>query len=210
MHLQKILLGVTLAAPIGPVSIEMIKRGLKDGFWGAFNIRLGGVLGNTLCLIAAYFGLSALQNYGSVFIALGLLGSALLLYMGATTIKKAFKPIHLEFSAKTLRNSKNPLRESLILGFMLAILNPVAVVFWLSIFANDIDPNQPVHWLHLLYNMQIILGVLLWGVLLSTLLEFGRRSLSPKMIRFITFAAGMVLLYFGIKYGYQNILKLQA
>ena len=206
MHLDKILLGITLAAPIGPVSIEMIKRGLKDGFWAAFNIRIGGAIGNTLCLVLAYFGLAALQNYQWVFVTLGLLGSILLLYMGLTTMKKVFKPIQIDLSSSP--ELKKPLRESLFLGLMLALFNPVAVVFWLSIFANDLDPTQPVHWKHLLLNMQIILGVLLWGASLSLVLEFGRRGLSTRMIKAVTFGAGLMLLYFGGKYGYMNFLKL--
>ena len=42
--LNKILLGVTLAAPIGPVSLEMIQRGLKSGFLSSFVVRLGAAV----------------------------------------------------------------------------------------------------------------------------------------------------------------------
>jgi len=35
--IEKIILGVILAAPLGPVTVEMIKRGLNRGFWAAFD-----------------------------------------------------------------------------------------------------------------------------------------------------------------------------
>lgn len=204
MMMQKLLLGVTLAAPIGPVSIAMIKRGLKDGFWGAFNVRLGGAVGNTLCLVAAFFGLSALKQYPSVLLVMGMVGSGLLLYMGSTTLVKALKPLNLDLNAEAT-HQKHPLLESMVLGFMLAIFNPIGVVFWLSIFANDINPDKGVHWLDLFSNLQIIAGVLLWGALLSLAVEFGRRSLNANLLKLITFISGVILLYFGVKYGMTNL-----
>jgi threonine/homoserine/homoserine lactone efflux protein len=63
MILEKIILGITLAAPIGPVTIEMISRGLERGFWAAFQIRLGAAAGNVLWLVGAFFGLSSLIQY---------------------------------------------------------------------------------------------------------------------------------------------------
>lgn len=204
MLLQKLLLGVTLAAPIGPVSIEMIKRGLKSGFWAAFNIRLGGAIGNTVCLLGAFFGLSALQGYNWVFTALGILGSILLLYMAVTTLIKAFKPIYIEGPGLS-SSDKHPLMQSLVLGLMLAIFNPIGVMFWLGIFANDVDPNQTIGLYEFFINFQIIIGVLLWGAFLSFMLAVGRKSLNPTILRAVTLGSGLVLFYFGAKYGYQNL-----
>lgn len=207
--LQKIILGITLAAPIGPVSIEMIKRGLQQGFWAAFNIRLGGAIGNILCLLAAFYGLSALQAHTGIFMALGLLGSGLLLYMGYTTLRKASNHF-VPSKAKTEEiKHPHPLCNSLALGFMLAIFNPVAVMFWLGIFANSVSPQETLEFRHLMLNMQIITGVLIWGAFLSLMLEFGRQGLTPRLTRWITVGSGLVLLAFGFKYGYQNLMQIQ-
>ncbi len=85
---KKLILGMTLAAPIGPVSVEMIKRGLSHGFLSAFSVRLGGAFGNSLCLLAAYYGLSYLVAYPHIFNILGVIGSLLLIYMGYSTLQK--------------------------------------------------------------------------------------------------------------------------
>ena len=60
--LNKILLGISLAAPLGPVNIEIIKRGLAYGFWPAFSVRLGGAITNSVCLLIAYFSIGKLEN----------------------------------------------------------------------------------------------------------------------------------------------------
>lgn len=205
MVIEKLLLGVTLAAPIGPVSVEMINRGLKSGFWAAFNIRVGGAMGNMLCLIAAFLGLSAIQRHELIMQVIGLLGCALLLYMAYTTLKKGFKPIELKRDGAATTYS---LRQSLILGFMLAVFNPVGVVFWLSIFASDVTA-ETIGIAQFMLNTLIVIGVLMWGAFLSGLLAVGRRFVNPVSLRWVTLISGLVLLYFGAKYAWHNPLLSQ-
>lgn len=207
MLLQKLLLGITLAAPIGPVSIEMIQRGLRDGFWGAFNIRLGGAIGNSLCLVAAFLGLSAIQSHPTLITIIGCFGSILLLYMAYCNCKKACQPISVPCRNNNTQptKSRDYLKKSLLLGFSLAIFNPVGLVFWLGIFANDIDPNTPLTFFQLSTNFVIIIGVLMWGAGLSGFLALSRQAVNPTLLRFITFLSGIVLLYFAITTGYKSL-----
>lgn len=220
MILEKIILGISLAAPIGPVSAEMIRRGLKDGFWAAFNIRIGGAIGNSVCLIAAFFGLSALTQYRGAFSLIGLTGAALLFYMGITTILKTFKEINLgsedNIKDNIQNNTQDLLKNSLVLGFILAVANPIAIAFWLGIGAAGLNSSvsntdSVIDIASFLQNFLIIVGVLLWGGALSLSLEFGRRLVTDTVLKVITFISGTILLYFGCKYGFngaQNLMLL--
>lgn len=198
---EKIALGVTLSAPIGPVSLEMIKRGLDRGFWQAFIVRLGGAVGNTLCLIAAYFGLGIIMKSPTLTTTCSLLGSFVLIYLGAKSFMGPVKKLlpHEEGSRYGLLNG-------LLTGFVLALLNPVSVVFWVGIYAATVNHTQGAPtWLGLFENLSIILGVLLWGFFLSCLLEMGKRFFNEKFIMLITRLAGLLLIGFGLKYGYKAI-----
>ncbi len=204
MLIEKILLGITLSAPIGPVSLEMIKRGLNKGFLAAFVVRLGGAMGNTLCLLAAYFGLSMFIN-SDVKMAIGcLIGSLVLFYLGIKSLLD--KRIH---QLNVNKDELFSVRNGLMTGFILSLANPIALVFWLSIFAATLDHNNPTHSLEgLFHNFAIILGVLLWGLCLSAFLELGKRFFNHKLINIITMAAGLMLIGFGLKYGYKGIMLL--
>jgi L-lysine exporter family protein LysE/ArgO len=202
MLLEKIILGVTLAAPIGPVSIEMIKRGLSKGFWGAFVVRAGGAIGNTLCLIGAYFGASLFINSDTKIGVASLVGALVLIYLGAKSL----------FDKRTHHFTLNPdtdpdtyrLSQGLLTGFILSIANPIGIMFWLSIFAGSIDQSgETKAWVGLLQNFAVIAGVLIWGVFLSSILEIGKRFFNQKWIKIITLAAGAMLIYFGLKYAYK-------
>ena len=190
--LKKLILGMTLAAPIGPVSVEMIKRGLRHGFLAAFSVRLGGALGNCLCLLAAYYGLSFLISYPILFNSLGIVGSLLLIYMGYKSLQKTADD--LSFDATT--NMTNGLRW----GLYLAIANPFAFIFWTGIFAATLDSTQGMNHRVFFENLLIIVGVLIWGAGLSTVLGFGHRFLNKKVIVRLSQLAALFMFYFGLKY----------
>ena len=205
MLLEKILLGITLAAPIGPVSIEMIKRGLSKGFWGAFVVRAGGAMGNTLCLIGAYFGASLLVNSETKIGLASLAGALVLIYLGAKSLlDKRTHHFHSHINQNTSEAPVYQLSDGLLTGFILSIANPIGIIFWLSIFAASIDKSgETKAWVGLLQNFAVIGGVLIWGLVLSSILEVGKRFFNQKWIKVITTVAGAMLIYFGLKYAYK-------
>lgn len=199
MIIEKILLGVMLAAPIGPVSIEMIKRGLYAGFWAAFTVRLGGVIGNTLCLIFAYFGMSSILKHESVVNGISLFGSLFLIYMGVKGLLKKAKSIEADKKIE-----KNNFLNNISIGLLLSVANPVAVVFWLGIFAVSMSTEVVSFW----QNSAIVLGVILWGAMFSLLLAGGKKYFSTKFINIITYISSIFLIFYGIKYSYLIYLKI--
>lgn len=200
--LEKILLGVSLAAPIGPVSVEMIRRGLQKGFFGAFVVRLGGSVGNSLCLIAAYFGLGLLlQSHKGIIPFFSLAGAFVLMYMGVKSLLDKRKH---QFTVE--QDAKLNILNGLATGFVLSIANPIGLLFWVTIFAATLDHSAGHSTAGLLENFAIILGVLIWGAFLSGLLEVGKRLFNQKFINIITILAGLMLIGFGLKYAYKAIL----
>jgi threonine/homoserine/homoserine lactone efflux protein len=192
---EKLGLGITLAAPIGPVSIEMIKRGLRNGFWASFNIRLGAAIGNTLCLIGTYLGLSQIMGNSKIMTILGLFGAILLLYMGITTFRKSATVIDLSIPTANTKNG-------LMCGFYLSIISPVALVFWPGIFAASMGSADTINLTNFLLNLFIIVGVLIWGVGLSLVLSFCRNILNKKFINILTKIAALLMIFYGLKYAY--------
>jgi threonine/homoserine/homoserine lactone efflux protein len=194
--IEKVLLGFTLAAPIGPVSIEMINRGLKLGFKEAFKVRLGGAIGNTCCLAISYLGLVNLINYPFIISTISILGAIYLMIIG---IKNSLKQ-----DSKILVKNDKIYSNALSTGFILALANPVSVIFWLSIFAATFD-IQKIGLINFIEDLSIILGVLIWGVCLCSVISVGKTFLNKKIIPMITKIAGVFLFILGLKYMIFNI-----
>ena len=203
MLIEKIILGVSLSAPIGPVSIEMIRLGLQKGFFGAFVVRLGGAVGNSLCLIAAYFGLALIIRSDRDLAIFCLAGSLVLMYLGIKSLRDKRKH---DFEID--KEAKLGVLNGLATGFVLSIANPIGLLFWVSIFAASLDHGAVKSLDGLFENFSIILGVLLWGAFLSGLLEIGKRIFNQKLISIITTVAGLMLFGFGLKYAYKAIMLL--
>lgn len=192
--ISKVALGIALAAPIGPVSVEMIRRGLDKGFLAAFKIKLGAILGNTMCLFIAHYGLLRIQNIGYVLTTLSILASLALVNMGYKSIKN-----HSDID---LADSNKGTNNSIIKGFYLSLTNPVGFVFWSGIFAADINIHQDSDiWL----NSFIILGAFIWGIIFSAVLGFGKNFINKQHLALINIISGMIMIGYGCKFLYSNI-----
>ena len=60
--LQGILLGLAITAPIGPINIEVIRRGLKEGWKSASMFCLGVMVALIIYLMLVVLGLSFLTQ----------------------------------------------------------------------------------------------------------------------------------------------------
>lgn len=203
--LTKFLLGITLAAPLGPVSIEMIKRGLTKGFLSSFSIRCGGVIGNALCLILSLIGLTKVAQIPMVSNGLTLIGATLLCHMGLKTWRQTKQTFTLDTADSIDQSGKN----GLLLGLYLSLANPVAFVFWPSIFAADLETSPSFTLstgkvlettLLLIPNLMILVGILLWGAGLAYLSSLGHKRLSEKRLLLVSRASAVLLIAFGLKY----------
>jgi threonine/homoserine/homoserine lactone efflux protein len=181
----------------------MIKRGLRGGFWSAFNVRLGGAIGNTLCLIVTYLGLSQVMGKPLIMNILGLLGSLLLIYMGISTLIKHAIVVDISTNKNNV-----PHHNGLLWGFYLSVISPVALVFWPSIFAASMNAEGAISFAGFLLNLFVIAGVLIWGAGLSLTLAFGNRILNKTTINILTKVAALLMIFYGLKYAHCVYMRL--
>lgn len=196
-----ILLGISLAAPIGPLSIEIIKRGLRRGFTAAFSVCLGGAAGDLFYLLLTFFGLAPFMTMPVVRVSIMILGSMVLIYFGVQNILDGFKKrLFVDTEEASGRNA-------FILGFTLAVINPMSVVWWLGVFGAVMGslPPESLTISALIGHLGIILGVLVWSLFLSTVLHFGKSFVTEERMKVVCVLAGMFLISFGLNFLYQAI-----
>lgn len=199
--LQNILLGLTLAAPIGPVNVEIIKRGLDSGFRQAILTGAGAMCADATYLILIFFGLTAFLDNAMIKIFLGIAGSFILIYLGAVSVKE-----FLGAAATKANPTRRLFKSSFAAGFALAISSPMTIVWWTGVFGALLSSQT-----HTQANLSaffscltILTGCFLWVFSLACMLHWGKKFINDKITGLISLIAGIFLIGFGIYFLYRT------
>ncbi|MCA0172479.1 LysE family translocator [Bacillus sp. RAR_GA_16] len=124
--LTHIVLGLSIAAPLGPINIEIMKRGIHKGFWSSLLVGAGGMSADLILMYLMYFGIATFVKLTAVQISLMILGAIILTVSG---IQGFLSRVSLEEE-----NDKEGagLFHSYLTGFMIAAFNPMNLLFWLG------------------------------------------------------------------------------
>jgi threonine/homoserine/homoserine lactone efflux protein len=199
--LQNIILGLSLAAPIGPVNLEIIKRGLKSGFKQAFLTGAGAMSADTTYLTLIFFGLTSFLNIAFMKIILGIAGSIILIYLGLISAKEFFHK-----AAITENPPRRLFNNSFITGYVLAISSPMTIVWWTGVFGALFasQTNTTTNLSAFFSCFSILLGCFLWVFFLATALHWGKKIINEKIVGFISLIAGIFLIGFGFYFLHQT------
>lgn len=201
--LQNILLGVSLAAPIGPLNIEIIHRTLKQGIKAGILLSLGATAADVTYLLLVFFGITAFIDQPMVKTFIWLFGAIVLFYLGYQSAKEFWQKEKLKRVPKKQRNS-------FLVGYAIAISNPIGIAWWLGVFGSvlaTLPPGTP-KLLALLYSSTLFIGVTAWEFGLALLVHRGKHYLNETVMRFISLGAGLVLIGFGVYFGGKGITAL--
>ena len=193
-----ILIGVLVAAPVGPVNVLCIQRAIERGFWGGVAAGLGAVLGDGLIALCASLGVGAISGavkYHRTLIqivgGLALVVFGLKLYLTRPRLE-AINPI--DDSATSLRDFAWDIPQT----FFLTITNPGAVLGLFAIFggvSTFVEVKSNVDALTMV--AAIMAGSLAWWVALSNLIGRVRHRLNFERLKQINQIAGTMLIIFG-------------
>ncbi len=189
------MIAISFSAPPGPVTMETIRRGLRGGFAPALNVQLGSIIGDFMWFMIALIGLGQLAQIAVIRGALAIVGVGLLLYLGYSGIRDAFKAASLNHGG--LIDTRQGAFRS---GMAISIANPMAVGYWLSIGGTLVatgvagqSSGQTA-----LFVFGFVAGTCLWAFIMALVVRFGKQILHPNLFRVINFGCGAALMVFGI------------
>nr|WP_285847547.1 LysE family transporter [Heyndrickxia ginsengihumi] len=195
------LLGISLAAPIGPINAAQLNSGIKNGFLSAWLVGVGAVVADGFYMMAVYLGIVEFINTPFVKTFLWLFGCFVLIYTGVESIINARK-IHINDD----RNSE-PVYKSFFSGFFMSITNPLTIIFWLGIYGSILakTADSYVKADLVLYSCAIFLGLFLWDITMATISSSFRKILTSKLLASISILSVVSLIGFGIYFGVQAV-----
>ncbi|WP_449539505.1 LysE family translocator [Ferdinandcohnia sp. Marseille-Q9671] len=199
--LSYVLLGLSLAAPIGPVNAAQLDRGIKFGFLHAWLVGIGAVLADGVYMLFVYLGLVSFINTPFIQTFLWLFGCFVLLYTGVESLLSAGK-IHIQNSRKP-----EPPYKAFLAGFIMSITNPLTILFWLGIYGSVLAKTASTSTSSelVIYSAAIFCGLLLWDVAMATISSGFQRLLTSRLLAWISILSGLSLIGFGVYFGFQGI-----
>jgi len=187
-------LGFFVALQFGPMSLFLIRSTVRDGWRIGLAIAAGVALVDCLYAAAGSAGAAALLEIEPVRLALGAIGAAVLLWLGARTLYSAFR---VRLGGELAYETATPGRAFLT-SFGGTASNPLTIVSWGAIFAAASTAGAArTSAQAVLLIAGVAIGSLTWTSMLATGIAAARRAIGARAVRAIDAVAGLGLLGFG-------------
>jgi len=188
-----LVIGFSIAAPVGPIGILCIKRTLTSGRWVGLASGLGAATADAIYGFIAAFGLTFISNFLiQQQTWLRLIGGAFLCYLGIKTFFSQPADSSAPSSHLNLLNAYGS-------TFFLTLTNPLTILSFAAIFAGLglVDASSDYLSASIMV-LGVFLGSTCWWVLLSTGVHILRAKFTPDGLQWVNRISGLIILGFGI------------
>jgi len=209
---RSFLLGLAIAAPIGPTSMTAIRRGLATGAWAAFWVGMGAALTDFLYIAATYAGFTPLlERVPGLKTILYIAGAFVLARIAWGAIRDAMSGVGMP--VVILTDSSIVVRERwttlLLLGVGITLINPATITYWLSVGGAFVAANLVERSLAGAFGamLAIWVGSALWFTILAVIVGVTRARIEqlPWLFRAVGIVSGLILLAFAIAFAIRGV-----
>lgn len=191
--LKGLAIGLIAAAPTGPSGVLVIERTLSKGRWPGFFTGLGVTISDTIYILLSALGLSFILDFiedPTTAMTVKFIGCGLLLVFGIHTIRD--NPLKKK---RGDANAQGPLLFNTLSGFLVAIVNPLVVFIYLTLFTYfSYAPSELSGSMKLLAFGSLAAGDVCWWLFLSFLINKVRNRFDLRGIWVINRILGSVLI----------------
>jgi len=191
--LKGLVIGFSIAAPVGPIGVLCIKRTLTNGRMSGLVSGLGAATADALYGSIAGFGLTLI----SAFLLdqqtwIRLVGGAFLCYLGLKTFIS--KPVEQD-----VRAHGGNLISAYLSTFVLTLTNPLTILSFAAIFAGlGLGATHGDFTSAVILVGGVFLGSAAWWLLLSGGVSLLRQRFDQQVMAWVNRASGVIILGFGV------------
>lgn len=190
--LKGVIIGFSIAAPVGPIGVLCIRRSLGDGRQMGLATGLGAATADTAYGCVAGFGLTAVSTFlVGQKIWLGFLGGLFLCYLGVRTFitKPAEKPAEIAGTG---------LLSAYFSTLFLTITNPMTILSFVAVFAGFGLAASPDYLSAGTLVAGVFIGSGLWWLFLSSGVAYFRSRVNSNWMFAVNRVSGGIMLAFGL------------
>lgn len=191
--LRGLIIGFSIAAPVGPIGVLCIRRTLADGRLAGLASGLGAASADAVYGCVAGFGLTFISSFlVSQQVWLSLIGGAFLCWLGLKTWMS--KPSEEAASA-----SGQGLGGAYASTFVLTLTNPMTILSFAAIFAGlGLADSSGDYASAGILVLGVFIGSAAWWLLLSGGVGLFRERFSPAAMLWVNRLSAAVIVGFGL------------
>jgi len=191
--IKGLIIGFSIAAPVGPIGVLTIKRTLTEGRISGFVTGMGAAFADATYGAVAAFGLVAIS---SILIAqeivIKLIGGLFLIYLGVRTFLS--KP-----ASKAVTVVSKGLLNNFISTFFLTLTNPATILSFVAIFAGlGLASSTADYFSSTVIVFGVLIGSALWWLVLSFIVSFFQHQITAERLVWVNRLSGIILCSFGL------------
>ena len=199
------LMGLAAAAPMGPVNMLAIRRGVIGGWRHTLACGIGSVTGDvilfSLVLLGGHYLFSDLSN-PMLQTLLAAVGVTVLLPLGIYLLFRAVNEPLRAYASARQHWDESTVPAHLVAEVAdctaLTIFNPLTILYWVGVTANWLPFAHSV----LGYSapgwgiLMATIGLMTWFTVLIVVVRFIPRGIGPTFFRLVNALLGLILLGF--------------
>lgn len=188
-----VLIGFSIAAPVGPIGVLCIRRTLAEGRAVGLATGLGAATADACYGAIAGLGITVIANMllGQQAV-IRLIGGLFLCYLGMKTFL-ASPAEHAALSAG------RTVRQAYLSAVALTLANPATILSFIAIFAGvGISMGSGISGGAVLLVGGVFAGSAAWWLVLSSSVAVIRTRVGPRLLQWVNRLSGGVLVVFGL------------
>jgi threonine/homoserine/homoserine lactone efflux protein len=202
--LKGLIIGFSIAAPVGPIGVLCIQRTLSYGRATGFASGLGAATADAAYGFVAAFGLTFISSF---LVAeqfwLRLVGGAFLLWLGI----RSFRAQPADPSAGGADANRAATRSTIAGAYgstvVLTLANPATILSFVAVFAGlgvgaGSGSSQASYDMAAILVLGVFLGSALWWLILSGVAGFFRGRAGIRHLIWVNRFSGAILVIFGV------------
>ena len=190
--LKGLLIGFSIAAPVGPIGVLCIRRTISNGRMAGFLSGLGAATADAFYGAIAVFGLTVISTFLITYhVWIQAVGGFFLLYLGIKTLisKSAIESTEVKKSNIGFYGST----------FFLTITNPMTILSFVAVFAGLGLANATYNFsVSVLTVLGVFIGSSIWWFILSAGVGLLKNKFNTKGLRIVDVLAGLIIIGFAI------------
>jgi threonine/homoserine/homoserine lactone efflux protein len=198
LFFKGLLIGLSIAAPVGPIGVLCIRRTLADGRAVGFASGLGAATADGFYGAVAAFGLTVISSFLiGISTATRLIGGLFLCYLGIRTFLSKPSPVQ---TAEVGSPARTQLAAAYLSTLGLTITNPATILSFIAVFAGlGLGASAAGDYAA---AGSMVLGVFIGSALWWLGLSFGvgllRSRFDERHMRWVNRISGVILFVFGL------------